>query len=158
MILDIFSRYILGWRVGTVEDGRLATDLVAAIITEQHTTPGYLHADRGAAMISQPLASLLVDLDVTRSHDRPRTRNDNPFSESQFKTTKYVPDYPSGSAPSPTPGHRWASSCRGTTSLGRGPRGPPRTPHPPTHSSRLPERVTINDPTERAQQLEPQKA
>jgi putative transposase len=61
----------------------------------QGTPPGYLHADGGAAMTSKALASLLVDLDVRRSHNRPRTSNDNPFSESQFKTMKYTPDYPS---------------------------------------------------------------
>lgn len=94
VVLDIFSRYVLGWRVEAVEDGQLATDLVADIVAEQGRPPGYLHADGGAAMTSKPLASLLVDLDVTRSHNRPRTSNDNPYSEAQFKTMKYVPDYP----------------------------------------------------------------
>lgn len=95
VLLDIFSRYVLGWRIEAVEDGDLAADLVTDIVAEQGTAPGYLHADGGAAMTSKPLASLLVDLDVTRSHNRPRTSNDNPYSEAQFKTMKYVPDYPS---------------------------------------------------------------
>lgn len=94
VILDIFSRYVVGWRIEAVEDGHLAADLVADIVHTQGTAPGHLHADGGAAMTSKPLASLLVDLDVTRSHNRPRTSNDNPYSESQFKTMKYVPDYP----------------------------------------------------------------
>lgn len=94
VIIDIFSRYIVGCRVETVEDGDVAADLVAEAITEQGRAPGYLHADGGAAMTSKPLSSLLVDLDVTRSHSRPRTSNDNPYSEAQFKTMKYAPDYP----------------------------------------------------------------
>ncbi len=94
VVIDIFSRYVVGWRIEAVEDGHLAADLVTDIVAEQGRPPGYLHADGGAAMTSQPLASLLVDLDVARSHNRPRTSNDNPFSESQFTTMKYVPDYP----------------------------------------------------------------
>lgn len=94
VVIDIFSRYLLGWRIENIEDGVLAADLVAEIIADQGTTPGYLHADGGAAMTSKPLASLLVDLDVRRSHNRPRTSNDNPYSEAQFKTMKYVNDYP----------------------------------------------------------------
>lgn len=94
VIIDIFSRYVLGWRIEQVEDGALAADLVADIVAEQGVAPGHLHADGGAAMTSKPLASLLVDLDVRRSHNRPRTSNDNPYSEAQFKTMKYMPDYP----------------------------------------------------------------
>lgn len=94
VVLDIFSRYIVAWRIEGIEDGSLATDMISEAIAEQGVAPGYLHADGGAAMTSKPLASLLVDLDVTRSHNRPRTSNDNPFSESQFKTMKYTPDYP----------------------------------------------------------------
>ena len=94
VVLDIFSRYVLGWRIEAVEDGHLAADLVTDIITTQGTPPGWLHADGGPAMTSKPLSSLLADLDVTRSHNRPRTSNDNPYSEAQFKTMKYTPDYP----------------------------------------------------------------
>ena len=88
---EVFSRYVLGWRIEAVEDGRLAADLVADIIATQGTAPGWLHADGGAAMTSKPLSSLLADLDVTRTHNRPRTSNDNPYSEAQFKTMKYAP-------------------------------------------------------------------
>lgn len=94
VILDIFSRYIVGWRVETVEDGQLAADLVEQIAADDDTRPGYLHADGGAAMTSKPLTSLLVDLGVTGTRSRPRNSNDNPFSEAAFKTMKYVPDYP----------------------------------------------------------------
>jgi putative transposase len=94
VVISIFSRYIVGWRVETYEDGVLAAELVEDIVTEQEIRPGYLHADRGAAMTSKPLSSLLSDLDVTKSHSRPRVSNDNPYSEAQFKTMKYVPDYP----------------------------------------------------------------
>ncbi|QAY62804.1 IS3 family transposase [Xylanimonas allomyrinae] len=94
VVIDIFSRYIVGWRIETVEDGDLAAELVQDIVTEQGHPPRYLHADGGAAMTSKPLASLLVDLDVRRSHNRPRTSNDNPYSEAQFKTMKYDPHYP----------------------------------------------------------------
>ena len=94
VVLDIFSRYLLGWRIEHVEDGRLAAALVDDIVAEQGRPPGYLHADGGPAMTSKPLASLLVDLDIRRTHNRPRTSNDNPYSEAQFKTMKYLPDYP----------------------------------------------------------------
>ena len=94
VVLDIFSRFLLGWRIEHVEDGRLAVELVDDIVAEQGRPPGYLHADGGPAMTSKPLASFLVDLDIRRTHNRPRTSNDNPYSESQFKTMKYMPDYP----------------------------------------------------------------
>lgn len=94
VVLDIFSRYVVGWRIERIEDGQLAADLVQEIVAQAGYPPGYLHADGGAAMTSKALASLLVDMDITRSHNRPHTSNDNPFSEAQFKTMKYVPDYP----------------------------------------------------------------
>lgn len=94
VILDIFSRYVVGWRIENVEDGTLAADLVEQIVAETGHRPGWLHADGGAAMTSKPLASLLSDLDITRSRSRPHTSNDNPYSEAQFKTMKYQPDYP----------------------------------------------------------------
>ncbi|MCZ4570280.1 integrase catalytic domain-containing protein [Rhodococcus qingshengii] len=74
VVIDIFSRYVVGWCIETVGDGELAADLVADAIAEQGRAPGYLHADGGAAMTSKPLASLLCDLDITRSHNRPRVR------------------------------------------------------------------------------------
>lgn len=94
VILDIFSRYVVGWRIESVEDGSLAADLVEQAVAETGQRPGWLHADGGAAMTSKPLASLLSDLDITRSRSRPHTSNDNPYSEAQFKTMKYQADYP----------------------------------------------------------------
>ena len=93
VILDIFSRYIVAWTVAAAEDARLAERLIADA-TARCGAPKALHADRGGAMTSKPVAQLLVDLGVTRSHSRPRCSNDNPYSEAQFKTLKYCPDFP----------------------------------------------------------------
>lgn len=95
-VLDIYSRYVVGWMLAEGESSELAKQLVAetarkqGIETEQLT----LHADNGAPMTGKPLSQLLVDLGITRSHSRPHTSDDNPFSEAQFKTMKYRPDYP----------------------------------------------------------------
>lgn len=81
VVIDIFSRYVVGWRIETIEDGELAADLVAEAITTQGTAPGYLHADGGAAMTSKPLASLLSDLNRLSAGPRPATSNtDRRFS------------------------------------------------------------------------------
>ncbi len=92
VVIDIFSRHVVGWRIEAAEGGDLAAELVADIVTVQGRVPEHLHADGGATMTSKPLASLLVDLDVRKSHNRPRTSNDNPISELQFKTMKYQPE------------------------------------------------------------------
>jgi putative transposase len=96
VILDIFSRYVTGWMVATRESAALAEKLIAATCAGQHITAGQLtiHADRGSSMTSKPVAFLLADLGVTQSHSRPHVSNDNPYSESQFKTLKYRPDFP----------------------------------------------------------------
>jgi putative transposase len=96
VILDIFSRYAVGWMVATRESAVLAEKLIAATAAKQGITRGQLtiHADRGSSMTSKPVALLLSDLGVTQSHSRPHVSNDNPFSESQFKTFKYRPDFP----------------------------------------------------------------
>lgn len=96
VILDIFSRYAVGWMVASVESAELAKKLIAGTCASQHVRRDQLtiHADRGSSMASKPVAHLLADLGVTKSHSRPRTSNDNPFSESQFKTFKYRPDFP----------------------------------------------------------------
>ncbi len=93
VILDIFSRYVVGWTVAAREDSNIATELMRHAMGV-HGVPGVLHADRGTSMTSKPVAQLLVDLGVTRSHSRPRVSNDNPYSESQFKTVKYCPAFP----------------------------------------------------------------
>jgi len=93
VILDIFSRYVVGWTVAACEDSLIAKDLIEQAMAV-HGIPHTLHADRGTSMTSKPVAQLLVDLGVSRSHSRPHVSNDNPFSESQFKTLKYAPVFP----------------------------------------------------------------
>ena len=96
VILDIYSRYVVGWMVAFRELATLATKLIEETCTRQNIIPGQvtLHADRGSSMKSKPVAFLLSDLGVTKSHSRPYVSNDNPYSESQFKTMKYRPDFP----------------------------------------------------------------
>ncbi len=96
VILDIFSRYVVGWMVAHAERARLAERLIAATSETQAICPGQLtvHADRGSSMTSKPVALLLADLGITRTHSRPHVSNDNPFSEAQFKTLKFRPEFP----------------------------------------------------------------
>lgn len=96
VVLDIFSRMIVGWLVADREDAGLAEVLIADACTREGIGPQQLtvHADRGAPMTSKLVAELLLDLGVTRSHSRPSVSNDNPYSEAQFKTMKYGPSYP----------------------------------------------------------------
>ena len=96
VLLDVFSRYVVGWTVAARELAAIAEQLIAESCERQRIEPGQLtvHADRGPAMISKPVALLLADLGVTKTHSRPHVSNDNPFSESQFKTMKYRPDFP----------------------------------------------------------------
>ena len=96
VILDIFSRYVVGWMVAPRETAELAEQLIADTIAKQRIAPGSLtlHADRGTSMRSKPVAALLVDLDVARTHSRPHVSDDNPYSESQFRTLKYRPEFP----------------------------------------------------------------
>jgi putative transposase len=96
VILDIYSRYAVGWMAATCESAALAEKLIAATCAKQGISRGQLtlHADRGSSMTSRPVAFLLADLGVTQSHSRPHVSNDNPFSEAQFKTFKYRPGFP----------------------------------------------------------------
>ncbi|MGA2631675.1 MAG: IS3 family transposase [Terriglobia bacterium] len=96
VILDVFSRYVVGWMVAMRESAGLASQLIEETCEKQHIQPGQLgiHADRGSAMRSKPVAFLLADLSVTKTHSRPYTSNDNPYSESQFRTLKYRPEFP----------------------------------------------------------------
>ena len=96
VILDIFSRYVVGWLIAPRECSELAQQLIADTVARHDVMPGTLtlHADRGTSMRSKPVASLLVDLEVAKSHSRPYTSDDNPYSEAQFKTMKYRPDFP----------------------------------------------------------------
>jgi len=96
VILDIFSRRVVGWRVADAESATLFRPLFDDAVTKHDVPPGQLtlHADRGGPMKAKATAFLLADLGVTRSHNRPHTSNDNPFSESHFKTLKYQPRFP----------------------------------------------------------------
>ena len=96
VIIDIFSRYVVGWMVSERETGELAEAFIADTF-DRHGINRYtltLHADRGTSMTSKPVAQLLVDLGVARSHSRPHVSNDNPYSEANFKTLKYCPAFP----------------------------------------------------------------
>ena len=96
VILDIFSRYVVGWMLAHREQAELATKLIAETVEKQNVCEDKLiiHSDRGPSMTSHSVSQLLISLGVTKSHSRPHVSNDNPFSESQFKTMKYRPDFP----------------------------------------------------------------
>ena len=96
VVLDIFSRYVVGWMVAHGEGARLAERLIEETCAKQNISPGQLtiHADRGPAMTSKTVALLFSDLDILRSHSRPHVSDDNPFSESHFRTLKYRPEFP----------------------------------------------------------------
>jgi putative transposase len=96
VIIDVFSRYVVGWLIADGESAALANKLIAETCARQRIQPGTLtlHADRGSSMKSKPVAFLLADLGVTKTHSRPHTSDDNPFSEAHFKTLKYRPDFP----------------------------------------------------------------
>lgn len=96
VILDIFSRYVVGWMVASCESAELAKRLITESCEKQGIQKGQLtiHADRGSSMKSKPVAFLLSDLGITKTHSRPHTSDDNPYSEAQFKTLKYRPDFP----------------------------------------------------------------
>jgi putative transposase len=95
VILDIFSRYIVGWMIAAREAAELAEQLIADTAHKQHIVPGTLtlHADRGSIRW-KPVAELLLDLGIKKTNSRPHVSGDNPYSESQFKTLKHRPDFP----------------------------------------------------------------
>ena len=96
VILDIFSRYVVGWMLADAESTALAKRLIDEAYAKQRIGPGQLtiHADRGSSMKSHGVAVLLASLGVTKTHSRPHVSNDNPYSEAQFKTLKYCPAFP----------------------------------------------------------------
>jgi putative transposase len=96
VILDVFSRYVVAWTVAHRENGQLAKALIEQATEQQQIGRGVLtvHADRGGPMRGKPVAFLLADLGVTKTHTRPYTSSDNPYSEAQFKTLKYRPEFP----------------------------------------------------------------
>jgi putative transposase len=95
-VIDIYSRYVVGWMVADRENSALARLLLETTIRQQRCDPTRLtiHADRGSSMKSKPVAFMLADLGVTKSHSRPHVSNDNPYIEALFKTTKYQPEFP----------------------------------------------------------------
>lgn len=96
VVMDVYSRYVVGWMVAHRESATLAQKLIEEICERQGILPGELtiHADRGSAMTSKHVAFLLSDLGITKTHSRPHVSNDNPFSEAGFKTLKYRPGFP----------------------------------------------------------------
>jgi putative transposase len=94
VLLDIYSRYVVGWHVASRESGELAQEFIADAIARTGAAPKAVHADRGTSMTSKPVAVLLANLGIDRSHSRPRVSNDNPYSESAFKTLKHCPAFP----------------------------------------------------------------
>jgi len=146
VILDIYSRYVVGWMVATRESAALADVLIRQTCTKQGIGADQLtiHADRGSSMTSKPVAFLLADLGITQSHSRPHVSNDNPFSETQFKTLKYRPDFPATSPASKPPGSTAKSFFPGTTT-NTATAGWAYTP-PPTSTTAPPPRSTNNAP------------
>jgi putative transposase len=96
VIIDIYSRYVVGWMVQNTETGELAKEFINDTLDRFGVMPGTLslHADRGTSMTSKPVSQLLIDLGVHQSHSRPSVSNDNPYSEAAFKTLKYCPAFP----------------------------------------------------------------
>ena len=142
VVINIFSRYVVGWTVAAGEDSAIAKDLIAQPIARPGVRPGQLtiHADRGTSMTSRTVAQVLEDLGVTRTHSRPHVSDDNPYIEAHFKTLKYCPAWPGTSTPSTTPGRGASSSSLGTTtSTATAPadstRRPASTTAPPSRSA-----------------------
>lgn len=94
VVLDVFSRYVVGWRVEEREDDDLAKDMFEAAFDRHQMRPAVVHSDGGPSMTSSTIKELFADLDIEASKNRPRVSNDNPYSEAWFKTAKYAPDYP----------------------------------------------------------------
>lgn len=96
VVIDMFSRYVVGWLISTKENATLAKRLISETCAKESIEEGQLtiHSDRGAPMTSKTVAQMMADLEITKSHSRPHVSDDNPFSESQFKTLKYRPDFP----------------------------------------------------------------
>ncbi len=96
VMLDVFSRYVVGWLLAERESAALAKELTAAACAKQNIAPGQLtiHADRGSPMIAKSMSLLMSELGVNKSHSRPHVSDDNPYSEAQFRTLKYSPGYP----------------------------------------------------------------
>jgi putative transposase len=117
VIIDIFSRYIVGWQVTKSESAAVAQKLIEACCKKQRVTRGQLTipADRGSPMVAESTAQLYIDLGAAKSHSRPHTSNDSPYSESNVRNLKYRPDIPSNPALSSKPARSSSRSSIGTT-------------------------------------------
>ncbi|MFF3159900.1 transposase [Streptomyces sp. NPDC057910] len=95
-IIDIYSRYTTGWMIATAENKELAEQFLSSTILKYEVERGRLtvHSDRGSPMVAENVAQMMSNLGVTKSHSRPKTSNDNPYSESQYKTLKHRHDFP----------------------------------------------------------------
>ncbi|MEU8804936.1 IS3 family transposase [Spirillospora sp. NPDC048819] len=97
VMLDIFSRFVVHWEVHLRESGELAEQFMQnSFVANGGIVPGTIHSDNGTSMTSKPVTELLADLDIIKSHSRPKVSNDNPYSEAQFRTLKYCPVFPAG--------------------------------------------------------------
>ena len=96
VVIDIYSRYVVAWRIAPCESAEIAEQMIMEACLTHGIKTGQLtlHADRGSAMTSKVVEQLLVDMGVTKTHNRPHVSNDNPYSEAQFKTLKYRPEFP----------------------------------------------------------------
>ena len=96
VLLDLFSRYVVGWMIALRESAQLAEHLIAVTVAKHHLVPGTLplHADRGSSLRSKPGAAVLLDLEIAKTHSRPQVSDDNPYSEAPFKPLTYRPDFP----------------------------------------------------------------
>jgi len=119
VILDVFSRYVVGWMIAHREGAELAEAFIAETIEKHRIAPGQLtlHADRGRVMRSKPVAFLLADLGVTKTHSRPYVSDDNPYSEASSGRSSTDRNFPTASAPSKTRAPSATSSSRGTTTI-----------------------------------------
>jgi putative transposase len=131
VLLDVFSRYVPGWMVATAESAVLVERLIADTVRKQGVARDQLtiHADRGSSMRSKPVALLLADLGIAKTHSRPHTSNDNPYSEAQFKTLKYRPGFPEHSR------RRWIPRSRPSVRPGS-PASPNWSKRPPSANAK----------------------
>ena len=148
VLMDVYSRYVVGWMLAERESAELAKQLIAESCTRQEIQPDQLtiHADNGSAMIAKSVTQLMVDLSINKTHSRPHVSNDNPFSEAHFKTLKYCPEYP-GQFGSLVDARQWSQTfftwLRRELSRTVQPPAPPHR-HWPAHASRCPSRTSRN--------------
>ena len=149
VLIDIFSRYNPGWLVSTCEESHLAADFIADAIGRNGQAPHSVHADRGTSMTSKPVSMLLTDLGVTRSHSRPHVSNDNPYSEAQYRTLKYLPISPTILFHWSTQNNSAPNSSTRTTTFIAIPASAGTRPHPCTSAPLTPSTTPAEPPSPR---------